>query len=141
MPGPDSSSRPTRDTLRCVRIADPVVHAIAIVAALVTVSVQSVAPSQAPPFALEEATVRQIHAALTARAVTCAAVIRGYLDRIAAYDDNGPALRAILSVNPRAVDVAEALDRSNKTGVALRPLHCIPVILKDNFDTADMPTT
>ncbi len=67
--------------------------------------------------------------------------MRGYLNRIEAYDDQGPALRAIINVNPRAMALADAMDRDYVAGTALRPLHCIPIVLKDNFDTADMPTT
>jgi Asp-tRNA(Asn)/Glu-tRNA(Gln) amidotransferase A subunit family amidase len=97
--------------------------------------------SQAPSFVVEETTVRQIHAALNARTTTCAEIVRAFLDRIEAYDDKGPTLHAIIGVNPHALEIAESMDRERKPGVALRPLHCIPVILKDNFDTADMPTT
>jgi amidase len=96
--------------------------------------------SQPAKFALEEATISQIHAALAARTITCRQLVRGYLDRIEAYDDRGPSLRAIISVNPRALDIAEAKDRA-ATGTTRGPLHCIPIVLKDNYDTADMPTT
>ena len=96
---------------------------------------------QGPTFAVEETTVRQIHAALTANAATCASIVRAYLDRIEAYDDTGPTLRAIISVNPHAIAIAESMDRERRPGAALPPLHCVPVVLKDNFDTADMPTS
>jgi Asp-tRNA(Asn)/Glu-tRNA(Gln) amidotransferase A subunit family amidase len=92
-------------------------------------------------FILEEASVRSIHAALAARQITCTQLVRAYLDRIDAYDDRGPALRAILAVNPRAMEVAAQMDRADPATRARQPLHCIPVILKDNFHTADMPTT
>jgi amidase len=92
-------------------------------------------------FAVEETTVSEIHAALATRATSCVQLTRAYLDRIDAYDDRGPTLRAIISVNPRAVEVAESLDRAASARTGLAPLHCIPIILKDNFDTADMPTT
>ena len=97
--------------------------------------------AQAAAFSLEEATVSSIHAALAKRAITCRQVVRGYLDRIEAYDDKGPAINAIISVNPRALEIAERMDRESAGGASTRPLHCIPIILKDNFDTADMPTT
>lgn len=90
---------------------------------------------------LDEASVHNIHAALDAKTVTCAQVIRHYLDRIAAYDDRGPAVNAIITVNPRAIETAEQMDRIDRTTRQSRPLHCIPVVLKDNFHTADMPTT
>ena len=90
---------------------------------------------------LDEASVRSIHAALDAKTVTCAQVVRHYLDRIAAYDDRGPAVNAIITVNPRAIETAEQMDRIDRTTRQGRSLHCIPVVLKDNFHTADMPTT
>jgi Asp-tRNA(Asn)/Glu-tRNA(Gln) amidotransferase A subunit family amidase len=90
---------------------------------------------------LDEGSVRSIHAALAARQVTCAQVVRHYLDRIDAYDDRGPTLLAIIAVNPRALEAAAQMDRLDAATRARRPLHCIPVILKDNFHTADMPTT
>ena len=90
---------------------------------------------------LDEASVSSIHAALDARTVTCAQVVRHYLDRIAAYDDRGPGVNAIISINPRAIEVAEQMDRLPPAARYGRPLHCIPVVLKDNFHTADMPTT
>ena len=96
---------------------------------------------QTPPFVLEEATIDQIHAALAARAITCSQIVRAYLDRIDAYDKKGPALNAIITVNPRAQQTAEALDRAETGGLRRPPLHCVPIILKDNFDTSDMPTT
>jgi Asp-tRNA(Asn)/Glu-tRNA(Gln) amidotransferase A subunit family amidase len=90
---------------------------------------------------LDEASVRSIHEALEARKVTCVQVVRHYLDRIDAYDDKGPALNAIITVNQRALETAAQMDRLDRAARANRPLHCIPVVLKDNFHTADMPTT
>lgn len=99
------------------------------------------ARTQPQAFALEEATVAGIHAALAKGLINCRQLVRLYLDRIAAYDDKGPAINAILNVNPHAMAIAERLDREYTPRGAIRPLHCIPIILKDNFDTADMPTT
>jgi Asp-tRNA(Asn)/Glu-tRNA(Gln) amidotransferase A subunit family amidase len=90
---------------------------------------------------LDEASVRSIHEALEARKVTCVQVVQHYLDRINAYDDRGPALNAIIAINPRALQTAAEMDRLDRGTRAERPLHCVPVILKDNFHTADMPTT
>ena len=88
---------------------------------------------------LDEASVRSLHAAFDAKQVTCSQVVRHYLSRIDAYDDRGPALNAIIAVNRRAAETAAQMDKLDPA--ARRPLHCIPVILKDNFHTADMPTT
>jgi len=89
-----------------------------------------------------EATIAGIHAALGAGRLTCVEIVQAYLNRIQAYDKNGPALNAIISINSKALETAAAMDRLySATRSATPPLHCIPVILKDNYDTADMPTT
>jgi amidase len=90
---------------------------------------------------LDEASVSSIHAAIDGKKVTCAQVVRHYLDRIEAYDDRGPGVNAIITVNARAIETAEQMDRLPQAARSGRPLHCIPVVLKDNFHTADMPTT
>ncbi|HUQ88171.1 MAG TPA: amidase family protein [Vicinamibacterales bacterium] len=90
---------------------------------------------------LDEASVRSIHAAIDTNKATCVQVVRHYLDRIDAYDDRGPALNAIITVNAHALETAAQLDRLDRSTRATRPLHCIPVVLKDNFHTADMPTS
>jgi amidase len=93
-------------------------------------------------FVLEEATIRSIHAAFSSKQLTCVQLVRSYVNRIESYDDKGPALNAILTVNPRALEIAADMDRLAVDGNrALRPLHCIPVVLKDNYNTSDMPTT
>ena len=93
-------------------------------------------------FSLEEATIRGIHDAFASGTLACAQLVEYYLRRVEAYDDQGPGLNAILTVNPRALDTAREMDRLYAAdGTDGRPLHCIPVIVKDNYDTADMPTT
>src|SRR5688572_20013276 len=93
-------------------------------------------------FTPEEATVASVHAALTAGRLTCVRLVESYLERIAAFDDKGPALNALVTINSRALQTAAEMDRVFRGNRGtLRPLDCIPVILKDNFDTADMPTT
>jgi amidase len=89
-----------------------------------------------------EATIRRMQTALAAGPITCVQLVQAYLNRIKAYDDEGPALNAIITINPRALETAAEMDRLYAANrFASRPLHCIPVILKDNYDTADMPTT
>lgn len=90
---------------------------------------------------LNESTVRSLEAALASNRVTCAQVVRHYLDRIDAYDDRGPTLNAVITVNAHALDAAAAMDKLDAKTRAQQPLFCVPVILKDNFHTADMPTT
>ena len=98
--------------------------------------------AQQSPFRFQEATIASIHAALAAGQLTCTQLTRLYLDRIAAYNMQGPALHAIITINPKAMETAAEMDRSYRaSSAALGLLHCIPVILKDNFNTSDMPTT
>ena len=92
-------------------------------------------------FVLEEATISDIEAAFEAGALSCPALVQMYLDRIAAYDDDGPLLNSVITVNPRALEVARELETERVERGPRGPLHCIPVLLKDNIDTADMPTT
>jgi Asp-tRNA(Asn)/Glu-tRNA(Gln) amidotransferase A subunit family amidase len=68
-------------------------------------------------------------------------LVRLYLDRIESYDKQGPALNAIITINPRALERADELDRAFNTGGFVGPLHGIPIIVKDNYDTYDMQTT
>lgn len=89
----------------------------------------------------QEATVADIRAALAARELTCRQLVQIYLDRLAAYDKKGPALNAIVMVNPNALATADALDAKFAQSGFAGPLHCVPLIVKDNFNTADMPTT
>lgn len=93
-------------------------------------------------FDLAEATIAEIESAFLSEELTCVELISRYLARIEAYDDQGPELNAIITVNPRALDVAADLDAQYAASPDdVGPLHCIPVIVKDNFDTADLPTT
>jgi Asp-tRNA(Asn)/Glu-tRNA(Gln) amidotransferase A subunit family amidase len=93
-------------------------------------------------FRLEEATIASVHRALASRALTCVALTKLYLQRIEAYDRQGPALRSILTLNPNALETAAELDRRYAANAdAVGPLHGIPAIVKDNVDTCDMPTS
>ena len=89
----------------------------------------------APPFEVHEATIAQIHVAMKAGRLTCKALVEQYLRRIDVYDKNGPAINAIVITNPEAVKQAEDLDRRYSQGGPVGPLHCIPTIVKDNFET------
>ena len=116
---------------------------ILLACAALTVPTSHAATQQAPnSFRFQEATIAGIHEAFAAGQLTCAQLTRLYLARIDAYDRRGASLRAIITVNTRAVEIATEMDWQyavNRSGVG--PLHCIPIILKDNFDTSDMPTT
>ena len=97
-------------------------------------------PAQAP-FHLIEASIDQIHAEMQAGRLTCVDLVRLYLARIAAYDQQGPTLNAVQNVNPHALEEAAELDRKFQASGVWAPLACIPVLVKDQIDTAFMPTT
>jgi len=93
-------------------------------------------------FEFMEATIAGIHAAIQAKEITCRDLVEFYLKRIDTYDKKGPSLNAVILVNPKAGEEADKLDAEfKKTGKLSGPLHGIPLLLKDNFDTFDMPTT
>ena len=93
------------------------------------------------PFRLQEATIEQIQAALQSKCVTCRELIGHYLKRIEAYDQAGPKLNAVQTVNKEALNEAERLDAVARSAGPVGPLHCIPVLVKDQVETSDMPTT
>ncbi len=86
-------------------------------------------------FAVEEATIAGIHAEMKAGRLTCRALLEHYLRRIDAYDKKGPALNALVLVNPNALVQADDLDRRYTSSGSAGPLHCVPTIVKDNFET------
>jgi amidase len=90
---------------------------------------------------LDEATVADLNKAFDAGTLTSEKLVQLYLARIKAYDDQGPALNAVITLNAKALETARALDAERKAKGRRSPLHGIPVVLKDNYDTADMPTT
>jgi amidase len=94
-----------------------------------------------PPPTIEEATIKQLHAAMKNGSLTCRGLVQHYLDRIEKHDKQGARLNAIIVVNPRALATADSLDRRMKSNGFVGPLHCIPTIVKDNYDTYDLPTT
>src|SRR5262249_57244935 len=88
-----------------------------------------------------EASIADIQAALQARTLTCRALVQMYLDRIEAYDKKGPALNAIVAINADALKTAADLDAKLAQSGPVGTLHCVPIIVKDNYDTVDMPTS
>ena len=95
----------------------------------------------APAVALEEATIAQLQAGMTAGGLNSQTLVNLYLARITALDENGPALNSVLEVNPEARKIAKALDRERHDGHVRGPLHGIPILLKANIDTADRMST
>jgi amidase len=93
------------------------------------------------PFHLEETTIADIETAFRDGSLTCRALVEQYLRRIDAYDKNGPALNAIVMINSGALKTADDLDRRFRQSGPVGPMHCVPVLVKDNFETVEMPTT
>src|SRR3954470_16679368 len=93
------------------------------------------------PFEVEEATIAQVHDAMKAGRLTCHQLVQLYVRRIEAYDKNGPAINAIVILNPEVEKQAEELDRRFAQSGLTGPLHCVPMIVKDNFETKGLQTT
>ena len=133
-----------------IRRGPIVAVAVAVAAVLVALVAGAVpggaagAPSRGPGFTVDEATISSIHHALRTNRATCEEIVSSYLERIAAYEDAGPAINAVIAVNPAALAEARAVDEELRRGKRhghLAPLGCVPMLVKDNVDTADMPTT
>lgn len=93
------------------------------------------------PFTVFEKTVAELGAAMTAGTVTSEDVVREYLQRATLYDRHGPTFRALLSISPRAIADARARDAERAAGRVRGAFHGVPIVLKDNIDTTELPTT
>src|SRR5215510_6562504 len=109
--------------------------------ALIVCASIGLAPAFAKTFDLDSATIADLNAAFDAGTLTAEKLVQLCLARITAFDRSGPALHAVITTNPKALETARALDAERKAKGRRSPLHGIPVVLKDNFDTADLPTT
>lgn len=92
-------------------------------------------------FDVTEVSIASLQSALAAGDVTSRQLVEAYLARIEAYDKSGPRLNAILAINLRAIHDADALDQERRVGAVRGPLHGIPIVVKDNMEAIDMPTT
>jgi amidase len=92
-------------------------------------------------FDIIETTIANVHAAYQSGQLTCQQLVQSYLDRIETFDKNGPAINAIITINPDALKEAERLDAARRTSGLVGPLHGIPIIMKDQGDATGMPTT
>ncbi len=107
----------------------------------VAIALGSALPTQAEVLDISSASIADLSQAYATGKLTSEKVVAAYLKRIEAYDKRGPTINAVITLNPKALQTARALDAERKKGKVRGPLHGIPVVLKDNFDTFDMPTT
>ena len=114
-----------------------------VLALLFCVALASAAPNtpNTKRIDFDAATIAQLDAAFDAGTLTSEKLVQFCLARIKAYDHQGPSLNAVLALNPKALEIARALDAERKAKGPRSPLHGIPVVLKDNYNTTDMPTT
>jgi len=90
---------------------------------------------------LDSATIADINTAFKAGTLTAEGLVQLCLARIRSYDREGPSLHAVITLNPKAIETARELDAERKAKGPRSALHGIPVVLKDNYNTADLPTT
>ncbi|ATC64766.1 glutamyl-tRNA amidotransferase [Nibricoccus aquaticus] len=109
--------------------------------AAIVLAAMAALPLRAVPLDLTTATIADIQTAFSAGTLTAEKLTTAYLARIEAYDKKGPALNAVIVLNPNALAEAKSLDAERKAGKVRGPLHGVPIVLKDNIDTFDLPTT
>jgi Asp-tRNA(Asn)/Glu-tRNA(Gln) amidotransferase A subunit family amidase len=112
-----------------------------LVAVSVALVVTILAAQPPTPFQVEETTIAQIQTAFRDGSLTCRSLVEQYLKRIDAHDKRGAALNAIVMTNDQALKTADDLDRRFRQSGPVGALHCVPVLVKDNYETVDMPTT
>jgi amidase len=110
-------------------------------AAGATVASPAAAPFEDPPFELAEATITDLADGMAKGKYTARKLVELYLARVEAIDRKGPTLRSVIEVNPDALNLADALDRERTQKGPRGPLHGVPILVKDNIDTADKMAT
>ncbi len=98
-------------------------------------------PAEPKAFELEEVTIDELQSGMKSGKFTARSITEQYLQRIQEVDKQGPALNSVIEINPDALEIAESLDRERKEKGTRGPLHGIPVLIKDNIDTADKMMT
>ena len=129
---------PTARRAGAVATAPTARRAATIAAALAAFALAACDRPDPTPIPVVEATIAGVQEAIFSGATTCRMVVQAYLDRIEAYEDR---INAITIVNPTALDRADQLDAALAAGEPPGPLFCVPMLVKDNFDTHDMITT
>ena len=113
-------------------------HFLVLAVVTLLIAAQTPRPQAKQTFNVVEATIREMQTAMKEGRTTSREIVQQYLTRIATYEDK---LNAVIAVNPRALEEADALDRERAQGRVRGPLHGIPIALKDNVHTTNMPTT
>ena len=113
-------------------------HFLVLAVVTLLITAQTPRPQAKQTFNVVEATIREMQTAMKEGRTTSREIVQQYLTRIATYEDK---LNAVIAVNPRALEEADALDRERAQGRVRGPLHGIPIALKDNVHTTNMPTT
>jgi Asp-tRNA(Asn)/Glu-tRNA(Gln) amidotransferase A subunit family amidase len=124
-------------------ITTRITQAIAALAAFVITAmlIQSMQSKETTSFSVMETSVAEVHEAYKSGSLNAQQLVKMYLDRIEAYDQQGPTINCVITVNPKAMEEAARLDAAFKQSGPVGPLHGIPIILKDQMDVAGLPTT
>jgi hypothetical protein len=117
------------------------IHAMAIAIAMSCTAPAQAQTTSAAPFQVVEASIEDIHTAFRSGRLTARQLVQGYLDRINAYDKQGPNINSVIALNPNALAEADRLDAAFRTSGLVGPLHGIAILVKDEIDTAGMATT
>jgi Asp-tRNA(Asn)/Glu-tRNA(Gln) amidotransferase A subunit family amidase len=117
------------------------IHAMAIAVAVLFTGPAHAQTTSASPFQIVEASIDDIHTAFRSGRLTARQLVQSYLDRINAYDRQGPNINSVITTNPNALAEADRLDAAFRTSGLIGPLHGIAILVKDEIDTAGMPTT
>jgi amidase len=138
--GPDVPTR--REFLRASLLASVATAAAALVEPVATRAHSSAAqPADIPSFELDETTITDLQEAMKSGKYSARSLVEKYLARIDQIDKQGPAINAVIELNPDVLAIADGLDKERKDKGVRGPLHGIPVLIKDNIDTGDKMMT
>jgi amidase len=138
---PDRDTRASRLSRRKFLESAAALGAVSLTPARLTQPKAPIAPPDISPFELDEVTVSELQDGMQSGKYTAHSVAQKYLDRIAEIDKQGPAINAVIEINPDALSIADSLDDERKSKGPRGPLHGIPVLIKDNIGTHDRMMT